>query len=446
VHGVNTFSNLSVIKPVQGAFYRDSVVLTQVDGAVLLVEDVDYTIFGLDRARTKITANPSGVYNFILINRELAGDVALTYQAFGGEITTADMKAVVAELNNVVQYLGSRAFLTAKDLANTTAMIALHHRLTTLEDRMRILASSGAPTYADSTNGLAVARAITSVDTNFHWWNIAKLYMTEGLTDIFVTDRARYRIQLVGAKLLADVAISLDLTNERDPFAVTTLNILQDLKYTLHGASDPGAVCMPQFRVIYNDELGVLESGVFLQIGLALPALNETIAIEDLSGHESSWIMLPATVNPATNDDDTVTLPDEASIWDSTNPASMAYRHMLPAGPYRAWEGAVAVADLDATVSLVHLLANTFLIEDIKTVTLSFAAQGDNVPFLVQVPMTGLDADNRAGQATIDFGGESVQMGVAFSRALGVLDLKVGPVNPLVGTPAYDLTYVLVTV
>lgn len=450
-HTVNTFNHLNLIRPAQGAFFKDSVVVSITDTEEVLVEGVDYVIVGFNRAHTKETQNTSGVYDFIHITRAMALEVLVTYHAVGGDVTVADMDAVVKELNNVTEYLGTRSFLTPQSLASSTPYQTLANKIITLEDKMRILAASGTPSYGDSTNGQTVVKQLQAADIQPHWYTIAELYQVEGSNDIFVSDRARFRMKLVGAKLMADVTVAVDLTMPRDKLIVTSSNVVQDLKYELFGASEAGAVVMPQFRIIWNDEGGSPLSGIFLQIGVALPGLTDTLAIEDYSGIQSAWKFLPSPGTPEAPADDSVVLPDGASNWDTLSASSFSLIKTMPTQkPYRAWEGATAVSALDLSNDLTHLLPNNFLIHDVKNIVLMLrdTANG-NRNYSVKIPMVKTDEDTIYGQADLVGTGAAdvLVLAAQLVNTAGVITLNVGSNGAaLASYDDQDLLYVLVEV
>lgn len=403
VHLVNTFEAFNLISPVQGAFFRDSVVVTKVDTSEVLVEGVDYLIKGFNAAHTKHTSNTSGVYTLIHILRELASEVSITYRAVGGEVTADAMKNVIEQTNGISEYLGTRAFLTPQSLTVTTPYQSIVNRMLTLEDQMRSLATIGSPTYGDTTNGTTVVKQLAAADTQQHWWNIATLYQVDGASDIFLSDRARFRLKLVGGKIMADLTIGVDLTLDRDNFTVVTDNFVGNLGYDLFGASDVTPPPIPQFRVIWNDAGGNPNSGIVLQMGTQLPGLTDTLVIEDYSGIESAWKVTPYVGSPESPSDDTITLPDGSSIWDSLSATSFDLVKTMPTVDklYRAWEGSVALDTLDTDNAIAHLLPDYFRAEDAKMAQLVILDGDAGIPYLLDVPLTSNATDTAAGRAAL---------------------------------------------
>lgn len=402
VHTVNVFAKKNILRPIAGSFFRDSVVLRIVENNRLLNEGEDYMVFGCNLGKTKTSDNTSGVYEFILLTYPYAGDVELDYRAYGGEVTLADVSMIHERVNNIAEYLTTTKFLTPGSLVYATPFVHHENRLTALETDMRIL-QSGNPDYGDTSNGSAVVRRLRAVDANHHWWTIATLYQVDGSPDVITADRMRFRVELTTAAILADVDVALNIALA-DPMAVSAGAVLQDLGYTLFGAVSGLPVPMPQFRAIWNDDPA--GTGVALQIGLSLPTLHEVVGIEDRSGIESGWKLVPSNTVELLPQDTAVLLPDGATLWDPANADSRRAVHMMPCRKegYLAWAGAQDVtsfAGADPAFALdPHKLPGVFVISDIHEVELLFTDVNDDVT-RVTVPLSGLDADHRMGSAPL---------------------------------------------
>lgn len=447
---VNVFQGENVIRPTTGSFFKDSVVIRSPEHDYTLKYGEDYIVIGVNHAKTRLTKNASGVYEFILVTYAYAGPLSVTTHAYGGEVTHFDMDAVYKSVKNVTTYLGSRTFLTPESLPTVGAFQMLVHRMTSMEDRVRSLLT-GNPTYGDSTNGKQITRRLRANDANYHWWTIARLFTTDGSPDVVVADRAKFRINLVGGKLLSDVAVAVDIRQNSLPFTIDSSGVVHDIGYTLFGTSTPHEVLMPKFRVIYNKSESDL-SGIYLQIGLSLPALQDTLAIEDTSGIESCWIFLEQGNEPTLPEDDAIVLPG-GQVWDSFNVNSIAHVAQLPMPkPYRAWEGTLSLlthmGSSDGSIP-GSLLRPSFDLASIKSVELIFV-NGDDV--VIKSTADVIYANNHIAGDVIIQTGETVlagrvmitpnNTGPNLPHRLTLTDLKV-----IVG-PAPDaaLRYVLVKV
>jgi hypothetical protein len=448
---VNTFGGQSTIRPIQGSFFKDSLVLS-VNGQTLTA-GTDYQAVGLNSAKTTRTKNASGIYDFILLTYDYAGPVQVTYHAVGGDASVEDLSAVYQNIQNVQAFLTNTGFLTSDQLVTSPAMQNIINKLCGLENQMRVLLS-GTPDYGDSTNGVATKKFLRAPDTGLHWYTIAKLYQVLGSTDVVHKDRMDLHLQLVNALMMMDVSIAFDLDNTRDPLTVNARNIVQDVQFTSYGTLDtPANVTVPQFRVIW-DAPSVYVSGAYLQIGLNLPNLTETLAIEDSSGMESCWILDTTTGSsgtPLTNNDTDLVLPDGSSAWGSSNSsATSAVKTMPNELGYLAWNGSQNLKTMDTTTgkqTLTNTLPAFFLIQDITEIVAELQDSTNN-PMRVIFPMTGTSTTARRGIGMV-FTGDGllpVPMEVSLTVAAGVITLQAEVHVNIQTAPDILLKYLIVKI
>lgn len=199
-----------------------------------------------------------------------------------------------------------------------------------------------------------------------------------------------FRMQMANANLSADVFVNVDLSLPNSPFTIDSISVNQDLGYVPFTAYGTDAVSMPQFRIIYNNAIGPA-SGILLQIGLELSSLVETISIQDLSGSESAWILLPGNTTAVLPQDGMVVLPNATMTWDSTFSDSVQVRHMMPNKTgYLAWGGALAVSGLTTAANPLSgvLIDSNFILSDITKIRLQFTETGDSTHVItVDVPV-----------------------------------------------------------
>lgn len=420
VQTVNVPGGQNVIVPTCGAFYADSVVLTVPGTTTPLVLNTDYILFGADLAKTKLTTNTSGVYKYILMLKQYIGNVNVTYHAFGGDPTLYDAIAMQGELTNISNYLTQTSFLTPSDLGSTAVFLSALNRISSLETSMRNLVNSGSPTYSDVTgNGTSIVTKIRSNDNNLHWWNIASLYQVAGSTDVIIADRMHFRMQLATSHVSADVFVNVDL-NLATPFTIDSISVNQDLGYVPFVSYTPSTpVIMPQFRIIYNNQSGV-NSGIYLQIGLELTNLAETISIQDLSGSESAWILLPGSSTAILPQDSMVVLPNTTQTWDPSYPNSTSQLHMMPNKTgYLGWGGGTAITALSTQGTVLTALVDTnFVVSDITKFRLVFTAAGDTTHvFSCDIPAT-----TYTGNLTVSGSGPFV---AATDGTLSMMEVKL---------------------
>ena len=135
IYTVNTFSGTNLVLPASGSFFADSVVVTLPNGTPL-INNADYVITMCDIERTRATPNTSGVYRSILITKSYAGQLKVTYHAYGGAATLSDLTAIYQTVLNLNQYLTSTDFLSAADLGTDSVITSIIARLVSLEAKV----------------------------------------------------------------------------------------------------------------------------------------------------------------------------------------------------------------------------------------------------------------------------------------------------------------------
>lgn len=355
-HEVNVPGGRHTIIPVNGSFFRDTESLTVVDTGNPLIRDVDYQVINCNLMKTQSSSYVRGVYDAIVVNTSVTGRISINYHAYGGTVSQSDVAQVIAYVSGLMNFQRENSFLSSANLPGVPYLISLKERICQLEENMRILTSIGRPTYADKTNRTAVLKAINSPDDNIHWYNVASLYRVDGSSEDHLIDRTTIRFRTLHSKLMFEANFSLNLIDE--VFKVHSISDLNPIAYTpMTDYSNIDNQIIPQFRVIYNDNVEV-RSGAILQIGLRLPSvLTETLAVEDLSGDESCWILTPQsdiTINPQ---DDQVILPASAHIWDEASASSVMLQGVFGNdNGYLAWTGNVDIEDYNVDTVLPNLI------------------------------------------------------------------------------------------
>jgi hypothetical protein len=355
-HEVNVPGGRHTIIPVNGSFFRDTESLTVVDTGNPLIRDVDYQVINCNLMKTQSSSYVRGVYDAIVVNTSVTGRISINYHAYGGTVSQSDVAQVIAYVSGLMNFQRENSFLSSANLPGVPYLISLKERICQLEENMRILTSIGRPTYADKTNRTAVLKAINSPDDNIHWYNVASLYRVDGSSEDHLIDRTTIRFRTLHSKLMFEANFSLNLIDE--VFKVHSISDLNPIAYTpMTDYSNIDNQIIPQFRVIYNDNVEV-RSGAILQIGLRLPSvLTETLAVEDLSGDESCWILTPQsdiTINPQ---DDQVILPASAHIWDEASASSVMLKGVFGNdNGYLAWAGNVDIKDYSVDTVLPNLI------------------------------------------------------------------------------------------
>jgi hypothetical protein len=339
-HEVNVLEGRKVIRPIGGAFFKDSVKVRIKDDPSYLVAGIDYIIFRLNVNKTRVTENTSGVYDFILVLREYVGILEVTYHAFGGEATIYDTTELNKKCNNIINYLTDSSFLTSAGLGSAPIILALNDKVTYLEDEMRKLLL-GQASYGDVSSGKSILKKIASTDDLLHWYTIATLYKVDGAEDIILADRLHFRIKTLRTNMMFDAMVSVNLTNVNTKLSVDILSEHYEKGFIPYeDYSGINNIVRPQLRILYNDDTQ-LNSGVVLQFGIEFKGfIEETIVVEDLSGKEGCWKLIDPPTTAVPPEDDLVQLPNEAHIYDVLNSDSTAISTLVPFKcGYIVWAG-----------------------------------------------------------------------------------------------------------
>ena len=322
-HDIDTLNNKCLIRPIYGAFFKNSVHIKNALSGVDLDVGVDYIILDLDISRTKATANPSGVYRLIKIVKDIVGPVDIDYRAYGGEADVASIRRMQDRVHIVEEYLGNTSYITPNTLPADPTVISIRNKLQEIEGTMRLLLQNGLPSYGDVSSGNAILKKLTAQDTGLHWWSIATLYRVDGSVDDILSDVFKFRLKSVMTKLMFECSVAVNVngsTHERLSVICNNSNIPSDtlLKYS------------PRLRIIEVSAGGVY-SGVVLQLGMKLGSiLQETIDIEDMSGRESCWKLTSFSANSVPPEDTGILMPNGTSIFSYGESAALVDAAVIP--------------------------------------------------------------------------------------------------------------------
>lgn len=382
-HLINVPENVSVIHPIAGPFFKDSLSIFHVESGNTLAEGVDYQVFGVDLHRTAMSSNPSGVYRFIVFLNNFVGTVKPSYHAYGGDPTLADVNALYEMNNNLTTFVTESQLLTPLTVSAAPAIVLMRNKIAELEETMRRLATTGRPTYGDVSSGGTLKKRIASPDTEHHWWTIASLFKVEGSSDVFVADTMKLRFQSFYTKFAFDAIVNVNLLHPTDKLDVKILSATYPKGYIpFTDYSEVPNIMRPQFRIVWNENTAQ-DSGAYLQIGMRLKTVaEETIVIEDWSGAESAWKLIPSPDQAVLPEDSVLTLPNSAHIWDSLNPDSRETSYLLPfADGHLVWAGSEALNRPSSgwkNIQLTHLLEKEIDITKIKKMRLDLEELGAN--------------------------------------------------------------------
>lgn len=338
-HTVNTATGVSLIRPKNGPFFRDSVVLT-VNG-LELTPDVDYQVDTFDKNRTRKSRNTSGIYWAIMLLTAQAGEVSIDYHTVGGQVTQEDYLLMAAQIKDVTSFLNNLDIVTADTLSLAPIMQSIFWRLDNQDKQMRRLTST--PNPASATAGVSVQKVFTATDSNLHWYDVASLYTVIKDGPVFTADRFKGRLFLPTAGVAWTFTVEANLVQGKLPFTFSTESLLVDPGVAEDGSTNTATPVWPILRAVWNS----VESGIVLQVGLALPNLTDTPVIEDLSTAESGWLLnqqnpvISGQPTPAamTVHDSGFVLPDGSSVWIGDNTSKAAYYIPPATGGYPIFAG-----------------------------------------------------------------------------------------------------------
>lgn len=309
IHDINTINDISFINLIYGAFYGDSLVIQNTLTGIPLSES-GYRVLEVDLAKTRNSSSPSGVYRSIEITQEYVGEVSVTYQAYGGVTDIASIGSLRDKLVTLESFLSSNSFITPGTLHAEPSIINLYNKIASMEGDMRLLLQNGLPNYGDVSTNSSVLKKLVAADDVLHWWSLATLYRVDGSEENITADVFKFRLKSMYTKLMFEcsVAVNVDPTYTGNSVQVTCLN-----------DSVPGDILSniaPALRIIEVNNNGVFP-GIILQLGMRLGAgiLQETIAIEDMSGKESCWKLVPFSPSSINPEDTSVVMPDGLTVY-----------------------------------------------------------------------------------------------------------------------------------
>jgi hypothetical protein len=311
------------------------------------------------------------------------GQVKVSYHAYGGDPTLYDIRQQEESIDNIRRYVLESQLLTPKTLGNTPQIITISNRILELEEKMRILAQQGRPSYGDVSHGGTLIKKITSVDDELHWYTIAELFKVDGSEEVFVADIMRLSIQTLYTKFTFDVLVNVNIEHPTDRLEVACTSATYPKGYIpFEDYSQIENIIRPQFRIIWNENT-VEGSGIFLQIGMRLKGyVEETLAIEDMSGQQSAWKLIPTPVEASLPEDNLIALPSNNHTWDVLNPNSRSESQMIPfPDGHLIWAGQEALNRPNSgwmSHRLVHLLEKDTDIRKIKQIRCDLTEEGGN--------------------------------------------------------------------
>ena len=255
---------------------------------VELTAGVDYVLTDVDIARTSVSSNQSGVFKAIKFVTARVGVVFVSYHAFGGVATAADVRMLKQEMVNTRSVVLGGDLLTGTELKKHEYIMGLNKRLSKIES------------YHNFNS--QVEHNIGTTVPGFHWINIAYIYPGEDNIEM-LNDIGQFRVYSTLRKWNYEFIVDLDMsrTNENEFLQIKTVGTNQRASKDVGDISKLINRDIVAARLCWVDQGGDRgkASGLVLQIGWDFDAYqgagydvdNDTIVVTNRSGHTSNWML-----------------------------------------------------------------------------------------------------------------------------------------------------------
>lgn len=314
-----------------------------VTNIVNFTSGTDFSVVGINLAKTEKCNHTSGVYEHIKINRAYVGNVMIAYHAFGGSISRQDVLDLQKNLSNLVSVVKGSGLLTDKSLTTNTTIISMIDRLSRIEEFHNHFAQ--------------VEHIVSPRDALFHWYNIAFIYddRWSGLSDA-VEDLGQFRIESLSRNWAYEFQVTTNLSyDDARKVRVKTLGCADS-----RDCSDFANYSNLATRdTVYVRACWINDgktSGIALQYGMRFNNLTlengvrtDTVIVTNKSGNASRWrlysdpleIRYPSDdafstpVVDANDDNNDFVMPNGFDNWNSNN--STAKYRIVPLEPSRGY-------------------------------------------------------------------------------------------------------------
>ena len=292
LHHVDVPNNSFVIRPQCGSFYNTSslkLLLVNDNGTTTELaketdtEAGDYVVTGINTEKTSISFPSYGVYEYIVIKTNITGKVLVSYQAFGGEVTQADINALKELVQSVYQTVTSEDLVTVSNLSSTSVIKELIYRQQLIEHTIGHFQSQ---------------RFIYTSGVLDKWVNVAFVDRNPWTADAPVPTSCigEFRVKVADMDLFMDVKINYDI-NAVDGFSVSVYHA--DVPTFSNNKFDYFVKrLLPKFRLIWctngYTEGGVqhpgTDRGIMLQMSMtSMSTQTFNVVVDDMTGAKSPW-------------------------------------------------------------------------------------------------------------------------------------------------------------
>ena len=354
IHYVDVPNNRFVIRPQCGSFYKHGLTLVfQGDGSTTstpLVENVDYVVTGINEEKTAISDPTSGVYEYIVLKKSYTGKVLVTYHAFGGEVTQADINTLKNLVQNVYVTVTSKELVTLTNLSSTSIIRELIYRQELLEHTIGHFQSQ---------------RFIYTTGATEKWVNVAFVGTDPWTANAGVPTSGigEFRVKVPDMDFFMDIKINYDLD------AAETMNI------SVYHADIPTfdknkfnyfiKRVLPKFRLIWCTNV---QKGLMLQMSMTSSNITRfTVIVDDMTGAKSPWTLVDTVGEERPGTDNTTveyytntavnygvynSATQEYSFdWKSANGNSSNIIPLYPSG-YTVFVGSIPVTSIEEETTI----------------------------------------------------------------------------------------------
>lgn len=299
-HTINVPNNIFVIRPVNGSFYKHDLVIRHNDE--ILVENTDYIVTGINHGKTKVSLPNSGVYEYIIITKAIAGAISVDYRAFGGIVSQRDITAIRDIIAAIVLKLSGDGPDTGSDI--DTAISNLEARVDSIETTVQHYQVRSFP-YTVNTNGWV---NIAVIDKNP--WSAQELPLSAGMGEfrISIDNESYYLDMRLSYNIYSQKALAIDVVQTHEP------------TYEYDGVNYFNLRITPMFRLLW-DGSAPEDCGFILQ--MKIDGSNERVVnvrIHDKTGADSPWTLVNSNGQARPDSTNSTPYPREPNhTWTSSN-------------------------------------------------------------------------------------------------------------------------------
>ena len=301
IHTIDVANNRFVVRPQCGSFYNQDleVKFRSFDGLTetVLEQGVDYVVTGVNKEKTSISDPSCGVYEYIIIKQSYTGYAVLSYHAFGGDVTQADINALKEAVQDIYLTFTSMDILTVSNLKDSSLIRELLYRQQLIEHTIGHYQSQ---------------HFLYQLGSDDKFINVAFIGRNPWTDDVSVPTSGvgEFRVKIPDLDFFMNIKVVYDLDAEV-PLSIAVYHM--DIpSFDRNGFPYFTKRIFPKFRLLWcSDALGskpAADRGIMLQMSLTSVNTNTYgVTIEDMTGAKSPWELVDThgEIRPSINHDPT---------------------------------------------------------------------------------------------------------------------------------------------